>query len=203
MIFEPFRQVSEGFNRSYEGTGLGLTITKKYIELMNGSITVKSGPGKGTEFTVKFPLVEAEYDKGEHRTEIITANTQVSGESGKRILIVEDDESNAMAFEVALKGLAALDFAGNGEDALVMVNNADYSVIIMDIGLPGISGIDAVKQIRKYNKYKSTPIIAVTAYAMVGDRETFISEGCSHYISKPFSMNELKETVNELLNDGI
>ncbi|MCE1166190.1 MAG: response regulator, partial [Bacteroidetes bacterium] len=97
--------------------------------------------------------------------------------------------------------IAELSFAGNGEDALDMIKADFYNLIIMDIGLPGISGLEAVGEIRKLGSYKSVPVIAVSAYAMVGDRETFLSRGCSHYISKPFSFSELKEVVNKLLKD--
>ncbi|MCE1166423.1 MAG: PAS domain-containing sensor histidine kinase, partial [Bacteroidetes bacterium] len=96
IIFEPFRQVSEGFNRSYEGTGLGLTITKKYVELMNGSISVESEPGKGTVFTVKFPLLDCKIETQNNHTKHNNTTTELT--AGKsRILIVEDDESNARA----------------------------------------------------------------------------------------------------------
>jgi len=200
VIFEPFRQVSEGFSRTYEGTGLGLTITKKYVELMNGTISVSSELGEGTVFTVKFPRClnagETVYDSDVISKDEIPA---LNVTDNKEILVVEDDENSARAVTLALEKIARVSVVESGEEALKLAANNRYNLVIMDIGLPGISGIDTVREIKKMKGYRNTPIVAVTAYAMAGDRETFLSEGCTHYVSKPFSINEFRELISGIL----
>lgn len=200
VIFEPFRQVSEGFSRTYEGTGLGLTITKKYVELMNGTISVSSELGEGTVFIVKFPRClnagETVYDSDVISKDEIPA---LNVTDNKEILVVEDDENSARAVTLALEKIARVSVVESGEEALKLAANNRYNLVIMDIGLPGISGIDTVREIKKMKGYRNTPIVAVTAYAMAGDRETFLSEGCTHYVSKPFSINEFRELISGIL----
>ena len=200
VIFEPFRQVSEGFNRTYEGTGLGLTITKKYVELMNGTISVTSELGEGTVFTVKFPCSPNVNDL----TTVDDDNVQAEIHDvilldKNNILVVEDDENSARAVTLALEKIARVSVVESGEEALKLAANNRYNLVIMDIGLPGISGIDTVREIKKMKGYRNTPIVAVTAYAMAGDRETFLSEGCSHYVSKPFSISGFRELISGIL----
>lgn len=201
-IFEPFRQVSEGFSREFEGTGLGLTITKKYIEIMNGIISVSSVVNKGSVFCVKFPSTT------EKKLNITKLNTQkkenksIEKIKDSKILIVEDDDNSRFSLEYTLKNLCDLEFTNNGEEAIKMVSANKYDLIIMDMGLKGISGLDATKEIRKIKGYENVPILAVTAFAMIGDKEKVIEGGCTHYISKPFNFSELKKNVLELINKG-
>ncbi|GEM_PF-659224 len=200
VIFEPFRQVSEGFSRTYEGTGLGLTITKKYVELMNGTISVSSELGEGTVFTVKFPRC---LNTGEtvYESDLITKDeiSALDVTDNKKILVVEDDENSARAVTLALEKIARVSVVESGEEALELAANNRYNLVIMDIGLPGISGIDTVREIKKMKGYQNIPIVAVTAYAMAGDRETFLSGGCSHYVSKPFIISDFRELISGIL----
>jgi CheY-like chemotaxis protein len=114
-------------------------------------------------------------------------------------LVVEDDENSIFAINFVLKNISDADFVKNGEEAIEMAKKNKYDLILMDIGLEGISGLEATKEIRKLAGYKKTPIVAVTAFAMVGDKEKFLAGGCSHYLSKPFKISEFKKFVTDIL----
>jgi len=119
------------------------------------------------------------------------------------VLLVEDDLSNAGVIEYLLQGVCNLDMVSTGEEALDMVVQKQYSVILMDIDLGrGMSGIETTKQIREMKGYKDLPIVAVTALAMQGQKELFLEEGCSHYISKPYDGKTLLRLIKELLPNG-
>ena len=197
-IFEPFRQVSDGLSRSYEGTGLGLSLTKKFVEIMNGNISVQSQFGKGSTFTVRFTaLSQTENEVNNSKQEI--NNVKATKNPGdKKILLVEDDDLTLTTVRAILKNRCAIDSVTTGYDAIEMAKNNKYDVILMDIGLKGMSGLEAAQEIKKIPGYEKTPIVAVTAYAMIGDKEKFLEGGCTHYISKPFKINEFIETILNL-----
>ncbi len=203
LIFEPFRQVSEGMSRGFEGTGLGLTITKRFIELMNGRINVSSKAGKGSTFVVSFDMfvddtvhVENELS-GKPDTYIEPLLPQ--RERKPKILLVEDDDISVIVISKYLKAGYDLDIIGDGKEAVNLASQKSYDGFLMDIALKGeMSGMDVVEALRNLERYKSTPIIAVTAYAMEGDREKILSSGCSHYISKPFGKNQLLEVLDSI-----
>jgi PAS domain S-box-containing protein len=199
LIFEPFRQVSEGFSRDYEGTGLGLTLSKKYVEIMNGTIKVESKLDSGSEFTILFPLIPVSDIPVPETKPLLEEKKKTIDKFKNRVLIVEDEESSILAFEHILKEYADIDFFKNGEEAVEKAKNYKYDLIIMDIGLQGMSGLEATKEIRKLEGYADVPIIAVTAYAMAGDKEKFLSGGCSHYLSKPFKFSELRTLITKFL----
>jgi CheY-like chemotaxis protein len=116
---------------------------------------------------------------------------------------VEDDLSNAGVIKYLLKEVCNLDIVTTGEEALKKVKQKQYSIILMDIDLGrGISGIETTKRIRKLSGYKDLPIVAVTALAMQGQKEMFLEEGCSHYISKPYDAKTLLSLIRELLPNG-
>ena len=196
LVFEPFRQASEGISRKFEGTGLGLTITKKFVELMDGTIKLESEPGKGSTFTVILPAAD----------DIITAAEDIPSEQefqmrkGRlpKILIVEDDPDNIYTTTVFLKGRYELDSTDNGEEAILMAEAKRYDAILMDIGLKGINGMETAQKIRLINGYEKTPIIALTAYAMNGDKEWFLEHSCSHYIPKPFTRKSLIKVLESV-----
>lgn len=199
VIFEPFRQVSEGYNRRFEGTGLGLTISKKFVELMNGSIVVESEVNKGSVFTVRFPYIKTKGDDGMIETKEGVQATRVKMKNSQ-LLLVEDDKVNVDVINLFLRDYCSVDHSMSALEALEMVKVKKYDAILMDINLKGMSGLDAVKQIRQMEEYKNTPVVAVTAYAMAGDRKRFLSGGCSHYLAKPFSKKELIELLETILN---
>ncbi len=209
IIFEEFRQVSEGLDRVFEGSGLGLSITKRFVELMDGDISVESEVEKGSVFTVSFPLCREEEMNRDTKTtveeeKILQTNLDKNMKDQLPVvLLVEDDSSNASVIEYFLADVCDLDTANTGEQALEMTSKKQYSAILMDIDLGrGISGIEATKRIRKLVGYKNLPIVAVTALAMKGQKELFLSEGCSHYISKPFESKTFVSLIKEIIYNG-
>jgi len=206
MIFQEFRQVSEGFNRHFEGTGLGLTITKKFVDIMKGRIGVVSKVGSGSTFTVLIPLVKdfktSEVTNYQEIDSLAETSEEIEITSQPKVLVVENDEGSKDITRLFIRKICQLEFAESGEEAIKMVNETNYDIILMDINLGiGMSGIDATKQIRKINGYKNTPIVALTGFAMRGDREEFIKAGCTHYLSKPFSKQGIIKLIKNIIHE--
>ncbi|MDD4552937.1 MAG: PAS domain-containing protein [Bacteroidales bacterium] len=206
MIFEEFRQASEGQNRSFEGTGLGLTIAKKMINLLGGIIMVDSSIGKGSVFKVLLPfpenndegILKARTDEGE-QVSFVPHNETNSVRH--KILLVEDNEVNAQLTLAYIKGQHHLDWAADAAEALEKVRIQKYSLILMDINLgPGMDGLQATQQIRKISGYENVPIVALTGYTMFGDRDQLIQGGCTEYLAKPFSKNAILDLIEKMLH---
>lgn len=197
-IWEAFRQVSEGFNRSFEGTGLGLTITKKYVGLLKGEISLESEENKGSVFTVRFPLMKSSIPG----KTIIPSKQKAEKEqtenknSGIKILFVDDDIDARNLVKAFTDNLYILDYAVTAEEAIKKVIKNKYDIILMDINLrKGPDGVEAMQSIREIDGYKHTQIIAVTAYAMNNDREEFLEQGFDDYLPKPFRKAQLLELL--------
>jgi PAS domain S-box-containing protein len=204
QVFEPFRQVSEGFARTFEGTGLGLTITKKYVELMYGRIYVESKMGTGSEFTVTIPAVQNTKENILTIENIIETSIQSSeNPKKKKILILDDDEISLRTLSTFLKNDYDIDTVYDANTALAIAKKNIYDAFLLDIGLKGsLSGLDVAQELKKLKKYSAVPIIAVTAYAMTGDREKILSGGCTHYISKPCGKRDLQNLVKTALEEN-
>jgi PAS domain S-box-containing protein len=217
-IFEPFRQVSEGLNRNYQGTGLGLTITKKFVEMMDGTITVESTLGKGSVFSVYLPSVKttAKVEKKEkglrreyHPERVVYVASEKKPQFSQsaadlsklpEVLLVENDNPSIGIITLYLQNLCKVDVAKDGMTAVEMAAEKNYKTILMDIDLGfGMNGLEAAKRIKLLPQYEDVPIVAVTAYALMGDKERFLAEGCTHYIPKPFTRDELLNLVSQLL----
>ena len=202
IIFEEFRQASEGFGRKFEGTGIGLTITKRFVEIMNGTILVESKEGFGSTFTVRFPSVKGTAHRLEVLQKLEATNVDTISESIKKpkILFVENDKNSREFVKLALEKLYEVDLVDDEKTAVQKVKDNYYDLILMDIGLGlGMDGIETSKEIRKIKGYKNIPIIAVTAFAMKSDKERIISEGLTDYISKPFARQDLITLVKKHL----
>ncbi len=200
VVFDEFRQVSEGYNRSFEGAGLGLTITKKFVEKMGGTISLKSSPGNGSVFTVEFPISANNYSDNFKTENNLINKEEVDKQSSQeeKILIIDDDPATRRIIELFLKDEVITKAVSDIKDATNEAENNKYSLVLMDISLgQGLSGIDLLKDFRRIPGYQITPIIAVTAHAMVGDRENFISYGFNDYLSKPFTKNDLREKIKK------
>jgi CheY-like chemotaxis protein len=187
IIFEPFRQVSEGYTRRFEGTGLGLSITSKLVHLLGGTISLKSNTGKGSVFTVKLPFIEADEIRGQNNFIPAISLSDFTLPKDYSILIVEDDLSNAHLISAYLKPYCLVEHVINGESAINHCKSRIYDAILMDINLKGMNGIECFNEIRGLNDhYAGIPVLAVTALAMAGDRERLLSLGFTGYLSKPF-----------------
>jgi PAS domain S-box-containing protein len=188
-IFEPFRQVSEGAGRRYEGAGLGLTIAKKFVELMAGEISVESKEGIGSVFSLEF-VSEVE-DLSEEESTILNK---------KHILIVEDDKISANLMKMYLMKNYEVSIVQTGEEALLFLGEERVELIIMDINLPGgMNGIEITSQIRHSEIYAKTPIIAITAFTLPGDQQRFIESGFDAFVVKPFRREEFIDQVFNLI----
>ncbi len=204
IIFEPFRQASEGYARKFEGTGLGLSIAKRYVEMLNGKISLVSDLGKGSAFTVTLPyyLKSNQKESGPTKKRDLAEKEKPSLTNSTSVLLVEDDESNASVVSAYLKDYVTLQHEFDGESAINKCSKNQYDVVLMDINLKGINGIDTMSEIRHINEhYKKIPIIAITAYAMVGDKEKFLSLGFDHYLSKPFRRDELIDLLSHIFKN--
>jgi len=199
---QEFRQASEGLNRSFEGTGLGLTISRKYVKMLGGEILLKSEDGKGTTFTIKIPFKEALIDIESLKDEAIELSKPVIEKrisSRSKVLYVEDDAVALQYINIVLKSLCEVDTALDAASAIKSTEKKKYDLLMLDINLgKGMDGVELMQRIRQNPDYKNVPIVAVTAYASENDKQEFLAKGFSHYLSKPFTSNELKKLLNEL-----
>ena len=203
VIFEEFRQVSEGFDRNFEGSGLGLSITKKLVEKLDGTLSVESELGKGSTFTVLLPLAEKLPTAATNRVDSEKEIKPPASSHLPSVLVVDDDKNIDIIVKAYLHPKFNVTFVENAYDAIELIKQKKFDVVLMDINLKeGIDGKKATQSIRKIKGYENTPIVACTAYAMAGDKEEFLSGGCSHYISKPFSKEDINFLLNEILQQG-
>lgn len=201
-IFEEFRQASEGYDRSYEGIGIGLTIVKRIVELFQGTITVSSTFGEGSTFTILLPLQDTDETVAVPVCTIpTTAYQPKSSEFLRRILIVEDNMVNTKLMVHFIRdAVQMIDCASTGESAVDMAKTNMYDAIMMDINLgAGMDGLQATQIISKQPGYESVPIIAVTGYTLIGDKERLLAGGCSHYVGKPFTQETINDLIKQLL----
>ncbi|MGE0086422.1 MAG: PAS domain S-box protein [Desulfococcaceae bacterium] len=197
LLFQPFGQTETG-RKSTEGTGLGLPISKKYIELMHGEIFAESQPGKGSIFRFHIRAVRAEKAKFPGKTQKGRVIGLAPGQPVYRILLAEDNEDNRSLMGSLLQSAGfEVCKAENGQEALELWKAASPHLILMDMRMPVMDGYEAVKIIRNSeNSASQIPVIAVTAYAFEEDRNAVIAAGCSDFIRKPFSESELFEKID-------
>lgn len=204
-IFESFTQAGTDVARKYGGTGLGLTISRELVSLMNGDITVESELGKGTTFTVIIPLTKAEDQTKEVKQNIIEDRT-IEKLNEINLLLVEDNEFNRMVAEDTLKEVLpkmSISVAVNGEEAVNLVKQNKYEIVLMDIQMPVMDGLTATKEIRnKLPKPASeTKIIAMTANVLQEDVQKYLKAGMNAYVSKPFQTDELLLKMSSVLDN--
>lgn len=204
LLFQPFQQLDSSLSRRHEGTGLGLVLTKKLVEMHAGAITFESKEGAGTSFTVTLPewhLPEPE-TKAETSLPDAAAGT-VLHVSGKKIMVVEDNRLNMLLASDYLKlnGFEVIE-ASDGEQALLMVSSERPDLILMDIQMPGIDGLEVTRRLKEDPSTRTISIIAMTALAMQGDEKMCLNAGCDDYIRKPVNLDEMIAKVEKLLRAG-
>ncbi|HPJ62471.1 ATP-binding protein [Lentimicrobium sp.] len=202
MIFEEFRQVSEGFSRTFEGSGLGLSLCAKIARLLNAKIWVESVQEKGSDFYVALPLTLPDIQEPALDTETaeIIRTHRLSRGPIPDVLIVEDNEVNRRLAALYLREICNTEMAENGYVAIEKIKRKKYDAILMDINLgAGPDGLSIAHQVKNFEINKSTPIIAVTGYTMHGDREKLLSNGCSHYLPKPYDKKTLLRLFSGIL----
>lgn len=189
MIFEAFRQVSEGYGRKFEGSGLGLTISKRILELLNGEISLVSDVGQGSEFTILLPSAQTvPVEVPSAGIDIPRPEVAVTGPHKlPDVLIVEDNLVNIQLLMIYIKDLCNIYTTLDAKSAIQLTRERKFDAILMDINLgPGLDGIQAMLEIRKRPDYQDVPILAVTGYASIGDRERLLSLGFNGYLPKPY-----------------
>ena len=183
-IFESFSQGSVAINRKYGGTGLGLSIVKGLVEVLGGQINIESTLHKGTKFYFDLEVKKSKKSL-ENKTISYFENVDENELNKIKILIVEDNKINQMITQKTLKKMhIKSDVIDNGTDAIEMVKNNNYSAVLMDIHMPGISGMEATKQIREFNK--DLLIFALTAVTLDDKIKEFVEQGFNDVIPKPF-----------------
>lgn len=206
LLFRRFQQLDSSYTKHYEGAGMGLVISRELIELMGGKIWMDSTLGGGSNFyfTMVFDLHD---DKLDERyiapLESVMPTKAISDrKKEKMVLVVEDDFINRMFLEEVLSknGMRVLT-AENGEKALEIYRKKIFDVILMDIQMPVMDGFRAAQEIRKMDQLegRKTPIIALTAYALVGDKDKCLEAGMDDYLCKPVDLGLLLKAINKVL----
>jgi signal transduction histidine kinase/ActR/RegA family two-component response regulator len=207
-LFQPFIQIDSALNRQFEGTGLGLALVKRIVELHGGYVDLTSELGVGSCFSILLPclpLPNPQTKIGSSNrpvkpleTELATTYTDVRQDF--LILIVDDDEVNSMTVSsyLKVKGYRVL-LAKDGKEAIALTKAHKPDLILMDIQMPVMDGLEATQQIRLDPNLVDIPIIALTALAMAGDRERFLEAGASDYLAKPVKLKNLAKMVQTLL----
>jgi len=199
-IFERFIQADIADRHAYQGAGLGLSISKAYVEMLGGKMWVESEKSIGSTFYFTIPYTTELKEPADVSTETAggVMDNEINGEvSGLKILIVEDDETSNLLISLLLTkmGSEVLN-ARNGVEAIEHCrNNTDIDLILMDIKMPVMDGYETIQHIRQFNE--DVIIIVQTAYGLTGDREKAIVAGCNAYISKPIIKNELMALIQQ------
>jgi CheY-like chemotaxis protein/anti-sigma regulatory factor (Ser/Thr protein kinase) len=201
-IFEPFVQGESSYVRRYQGAGLGLSIVGRVVDLLGGGLTIESELEKGTSVYVSIPLKMP-------ALRVTLPAKSYAGQSlqsghGLRILFAEDDTVTRTSIKKLLeKAGHHVTVAVDGFDALKKLEEGVFDLILMDIQMPQMDGLEATRIIRfqyRFEAVRDIPIIALTAYAMSGDRERFIGAGMNDYISKPVDIEALKEVIVRVMS---
>jgi len=199
-LFEPFSQLEGSFRRKYKGTGLGLSIVRQLVTLMGGTISISGRENMGTQVVFE---IEAGLPRDDSSaTQQPSATTRQTGNSCRQnILLVEDDLINQQILRSVLEKLGhTVTIAHNGRQALQNLLSSRYDCVLMDIQMPEMDGFEATRHIRcheQYRKVADIPIIALTAFAMTGDREQCLAAGMNHYLSKPVDIDALADLLEQ------
>ena len=204
-LFIPFSQIDSSLSRQYEGTGLGLALALKLTELHSGSVKVESEPNQGSCFTINLPwsedqIMSMKEGSGSSNTiESVDEHVTIDRRAVK-ILLAEDNLSNVLTIQEYLSDHGfEVAVAHNGVEAIAMAEKLPPNIILMDIQMPIMNGMEAIGRLRANARFATTPIIALTALSMPGDRERCLEAGANEYLSKPVSLKGLIKTIGELL----
>jgi signal transduction histidine kinase/CheY-like chemotaxis protein len=199
LVFQAFSQAENSTTRKYGGTGLGLSISTKLIEMLGGKLGIESEIGKGSNFYFSIPVEVGKYKSG-----VRISMNESFDMSGYRVLLVEDNKANQMYMSLILKKFKLnFDIANDGLEAVHAYKDNKYDLILMDENMPNLNGIEATKRILEIEREQNlshTPIIALTANALKGDREKFLEAGMDEYLTKPISKEKLAHTFQEFFN---
>ena len=200
-IFETFSQASLQINRKFGGTGLGLSIVKNLLELMGSRIHLESQLGKGSKFWFDIRFDIAEELREDRHPQIPVVEVDYSALENRNVLVVEDNKINQMITRKILeKNKMNCLVADNGMDAIALIKENNFDVILMDIHMPGISGIEATQKVRQFDT--QLPIIALTAVTIDENLDDFYKAGFNEIIPKPFKTEEFFEKIYRTLENS-
>jgi len=196
-LFKPFTQVASGYRRQHQGAGLGLSIVRHLVTLMGGTLAVESEEGVGTVFNVSLPFMP-----GKKRLQAASESPPSGEIDGCSILLAEDHKLSQIALSTLLhKAGCSVEVAESGVEVMQKLKEASFDLILMDIQMPDMDGEEACRAIRGGEAGQDNagiPIVALTAYAMEGDRDRFIQAGMDDYLAKPVEMQELTRIVERV-----
>lgn len=196
-VFESFSQEDSSTTRVFGGTGLGLSISCELVNLMGGRLRLKSELGKGSEFYFSIPIT---IGKTVNQEETLDEDILLNG----TLLLVEDNKTNQKFMQIVLDDLGLeVEIANDGLEAIEKFNSKKYDLILMDENMPNMGGLEATHKIielEKERKIPHTPIVALTANALKGDKEKFMQAGMDEYVTKPVDVNHLTEVLSKFLN---
>ncbi|MEK6752792.1 MAG: PAS domain S-box protein [Chloroflexota bacterium] len=206
LLFQPFVQLDSSLARESTGTGLGLALVAQMARLHGGSVNVASEPGKGSRFTISLPWEPALATDTTSRRKVTGKLPAIKpGENRRTILLVEDTDQVIMVIRDYL-GYAGykVESARNGMDGIAQAKKVHPDLILMDVQMPVMDGLEAAQRLRSETEFQYTPIIALTAFAMQGDRERCLAAGMDEYISKPVNLKALLKMIQNFLsgNEG-
>ena len=198
-LFDSFTQVSQGYNRKHQGAGLGLAICKRLVSLMGGSMAIESEEGVGTIFYVLIPF---SIDTSIQQASLPLEKPETLTVAGLNILLAEDERVNGLVTQRFLENSGHIvRTVVNGQQVIEALQEDEYDTVLMDIQMPVMDGLEATRIIRSGNageKCKNISIVAVTAFAMVGDKEKFLDAGMDDYVVKPIELKALQSVLSRL-----
>ena len=201
-LFEPFIQIDSALNRKYTGTGLGLSLVKRIVELHDGQVKLNSTVGEGSCFTINFPHICSKPFPTPIQSSTYTDIKLEELEEGQcpYILLVEDNDANIATISSYLKAKKMrVILAKSGKEAIALLESETPDLILMDIQMPEMDGLEAIKNIRNHHNLKNVPIIALTSLAMIGDRERCLAAGANHYMTKPVRLKHLVNVIKQFI----
>jgi len=202
-LFNPFVQLDSRLARQHSGTGLGLSLVHRLVDMHGGSVAVDSTVGEGTRFTVALPWLPL--PDSDARADVIPAGPRIDSvmgahHNGPPLVLIADDNAPArtMVGDYLDRAGFRVVFAEDGKAALDRARSDTPAVILMDVQMPGLDGIEVIRRLRALPEIAAVPIVALTALVRPGDRERCLSAGATTFLSKPVQLFDLLQTVREL-----